>query len=139
MYQIRSGHDVERIADAGRLADDRRPSGLLTRNISRARLNAVETIGPTRRGGSIMTVESFGVETVQAVATVLLAALVLLGAVLLAVVAVVEGAQGLVTITLPCAAARPSTRLDNIRPPRRRSPASLPSRGPPGARMKSQG
>jgi hypothetical protein len=83
------------------------------------------------RGGSIMTVEIFGVQTVQAVATVLLAAIVLLGAVLLAVVTIVEGASGLVAITLSRAAARPSTQPDSFRPPRWRPSASLPSRAPP--------
>ena len=78
-----------------------------------------------------MTVESFGVQTVQAVATVLMAAIVLLGAVLLAVVLIVEGASGLAAITLARAAARPSTRLADVRPPRWRPSASLPSRAPP--------
>jgi hypothetical protein len=78
-----------------------------------------------------MTVETFGVQTVEAVATALLAAIVLLGAVLLAVVTIVEGAQGLLTITLSRAAARPSTHQAGSRPPRRRSSASLPSRAPP--------
>ena len=78
-----------------------------------------------------MTVESFGVQIVQAVATVLMAAIVLLGAVLLAAVTIVEGAAGLVTITLSRAAARPSTHRASFRPPRRRFAASLPSRAPP--------
>jgi hypothetical protein len=78
-----------------------------------------------------MTVESFGVQTVQAVATVLLAAIVLLGAVLLAAVLIVEGAYGLATVTLSRAAARPSTHPASFRPPRWRPLASLPSRAPP--------
>ena len=78
-----------------------------------------------------MTVETFGVQTVQAVATVLMAAIVLLGAVLLAVVLIVEGASGLAMITLSRAAARPSTHLADVRPPRWRPSASLPSRAPP--------
>jgi hypothetical protein len=76
-------------------------------------------------------VETFGVQTVQAVATVLAAAIVLLGAVLLAMVTIAEGAQALFAFVLPRAAARPSTRSDSFRPPRWRSSASLPSRAPP--------
>ena len=78
-----------------------------------------------------MTVESFGVQTVQAVATVLLAAIVLLGAVLLALVTIAEGAQAVFVVVLSRAAARPSTQPDSFRPPRWRPSASLPSRAPP--------
>ncbi|MDQ3439595.1 MAG: hypothetical protein M3478_04520, partial [Planctomycetota bacterium] len=71
------------------------------------------------------------VQTVQAVATLLLTAIVLLGAVLLAAVMIVEGAWGLATVTLSRAAARPSTHPPSFRPPRWRRSASLPSRAPP--------
>ena len=67
----------------------------------------------------------------QVVATVLMAAIVLLGAVLLAVVLIVEGATGLAAVTLSRAAARPSTHPADVRPPRWRPSASLPSRAPP--------
>ena len=67
----------------------------------------------------------------QAVATVLAAAIVLLGAVLLALVTIAEGAQAFVVVVLSRAAARPSTRSDSFRPPRWRPTASLPSRAPP--------
>ena len=67
----------------------------------------------------------------QAVATVLAAAIVLLGAVLLALVTIAEGAQALFAVVLSRAAARPSTRPDAFRPPRWRPTASLPPRAPP--------
>lgn len=67
----------------------------------------------------------------QAVATVLAAAIVLLGAVLLALVTIAEGAQALFAVVLSRAAARPSTHRDSFRPPRWRLSASLPSRAPP--------
>ena len=78
-----------------------------------------------------MTVESFGVQTVQAVATVILAALVLLGAVLLALGMIAErGARAQVPLILSRAAARPLTRPASFRP-HERFAASLPSRAPP--------
>ncbi len=75
----------------------------------------------------------------QAVATVLAAAIVLLGAVLLALVTIAEGAQALFVVVLPRAAARPATHSDSFQPPRRRLSASLPSRAPPRVRMKAEG
>jgi hypothetical protein len=79
-----------------------------------------------------MTVESFGVQTVQAVATVILAALVLLGAVLLALgMIAARGARALVpALVLSRAAVRPLTRPASFRP-HERFAASLPSRAPP--------
>jgi len=83
-----------------------------------------------------MTVDTFGDQTVQAVATVLLAAMTLLGAVLLAVGVIVQRrrAQALVpaaTIVLSRAAARLSTHRTGLRPPDERFAASLPARAPP--------
>jgi hypothetical protein len=80
-----------------------------------------------------MTVDTFGVQTVQAVATVLMAAIALLGAVLLAVGMIAQrGAQALVpAIVLSRAAARPSTHRAGLRPPHERFAASLPTRAPP--------
>ena len=78
-----------------------------------------------------MTVDFFGVQSVQAVATVLMAALVLLSAVLLALVTIVEGAHALVAVVVARAPGRPMTHRASFRPPRRRFAASLPSRAPP--------
>jgi hypothetical protein len=80
-----------------------------------------------------MTVESFGDQTVQAVATALLAAISLLGvAVLLALTIVQRRANEarVVPIVLSRAAARPMTHQAAI-PPHQRLAASLPSRAPP--------
>jgi hypothetical protein len=79
-----------------------------------------------------MTVESFGVQTVQAVATVILAALMLLGAVLLALGMIAErGVRALVpAIVLSRAVTRHSTHPASFRP-HERFAASLPSRAPP--------
>ena len=80
-----------------------------------------------------MTVESFGDQSVQAVATALLAAIALLGvAVLLALtIAQRRANQALVApIVLARAAARPLTHQAGV-PPHQRSAASLPSRAPP--------
>jgi hypothetical protein len=90
-----------------------------------------------------MTVESFGVQSVQAVATVLIAdvliadvlaaAIVLLGAVVLLAVGLIGNrAQGaLVPIVLSRAAGRLATHRADLRPPQQRWPAALPSRAPP--------
>ena len=86
-----------------------------------------------RPRGFDMTVESFGEQTVQAVATALLAAIALLGvAVLLALTIVQRRAnEALVApIVLARAAARPMTHQAGI-PPHQRLAASLPSRAPP--------
>ena len=83
--------------------------------------------------GFDMTVDYFGDQTVQAVATVLLAAIALLGMVLLAVGVIAQrGAQALVpAIVLSRAAARPMTHRASLRPPTERFAASLPTRAPP--------
>jgi hypothetical protein len=78
-----------------------------------------------------MTVDSFGVQSVQAVATMLMAAFVLLGAVLLALVTIAEGAHALAVIVVARAPGRLTTHRASFRPPRRRFAASLPSRAPP--------
>ena len=81
-----------------------------------------------------MTVDTFGDQTVQAVATVLLAALSLLGAVMLAVGMIVQRrAQALApaAIVLSRAAARLTTHRTGLQPPTERFAASLPTRAPP--------
>jgi hypothetical protein len=80
-----------------------------------------------------MTVEFFGEQTVQAVATALLAAITLLGAVLLAVSMIAQhrAQAAMPAIVLSRAAARPSTHRTGLRPPHERFAASLPARAPP--------
>ena len=80
-----------------------------------------------------MTVEFFGDQTVQAVATVLLAAMTLLGAVLLAVSMIAEhrAQAAMPAIVLSRAAMRPTTHRTGLRPPDERFAASLPTRAPP--------
>jgi hypothetical protein len=80
-----------------------------------------------------MTVEFFGEQTVQAVATVLLAAITLLGAVLLAVgmIAQHRAQASMRSIVLSRAPVRPMTHRTGLRPPDERFAASLPTRAPP--------
>ena len=82
-----------------------------------------------------MTVEYFGEQTVQAVATALLAAITLLGALLLAVgmIAQHRAQASMPAIVLSRAAMRPTTHRTSLRPPDERFAASLPTRAPPSS------